>query len=584
MKAFMNLLYDNRERTLESDTGVNLLTLLQKNDVNIVAPCGGKGLCGKCKIKVIDGLMEPNPTDYKFFSKKELEEGYRLACTHTIENDITIEVPFNNKLDVCTDFNNKSVDSSRMTTYQLQFSKEILSEYKSAVDYLRSKINNNVNISYKGLKDIGTIIDNAIEETVNSNIYVLGNEAISISMKEEKHYGVAIDIGTTTIAFVLIDLLNGEIKETISSLNLQNRYGQDVISRLDYAAQSDKHREDISNILKDVIEDGIKQLIKTNEYSVNLISISGNTTMIQLLLNISSKALGIYPFTILSDRMFRFKYNEIFSKQLFDCNVLITPAISAYVGGDITSGILVTDIFNSSKINILIDIGTNGEIVIGNSYKLLCTATAAGPAFEGANLKYGIGAVEGAIATYERINRLLHIDTIGNKEPIGICGTGIVDIISQLLQDRVIEKNGLFNQHVLNKDEEYIICKGKEHNITINQKDIREIQLAKAAIRAGIEILIKKYDCDYEEIDKIYIAGGFGSKINLKSAINIGLIPSELEEKAETIGNSSLSGSIQLLLDKNIEDKYNKIISISQPIDLALDEEFNKLFMGYMSF
>lgn len=582
----VNLIHQAIKKQIIVEQGKNLLSIIQESGFSLPTPCGGKGLCGKCRIKIIEGVLVPNSSDIKFLNNEQIQAGYRLACKHQVDEDLTIELlSYSNNYEICTIFDNIVETDTRINISVLDISKKVLSEYNSGISYIKENIYPYQGISYSGLKELGNIIDETLEHSLTTQVYTLDNEIIKISLNEEKIVGLAIDIGTTTIAFALVDLVSGQVIDSYSCINRQNQYGHDVISRIEYASVNEDNKKVISDAVKSSIEDGIEKLmINNNIRDISLVALSGNTTMIQLLLELSSKALSMTPFFMLTNDILNFKYNEIFNHLNIDCKVFIVPAISSFIGGDISSGILVTDMFKSSKVNLLIDIGTNGEMVIGSNQGLLCAATAAGPAFEGAKIKHGLGAIEGAISSYEKINGLISIKTIGNKDPIGICGTGIIDIVNQLLNDNIIDSTGRLLIPTTENGDEYLISNMKNHLITITKQDIREIQLAKSAIRSGIEVLMNRYGCSYEAIDKVYLAGGFGTKICLESAVGIGIIPEALKYKTQTIGNASLAGCIQLLVNKEVNKTFKQIIDMSEIVELSTDKMFNEFFMKFISF
>lgn len=398
---------------------------------------------------------------------------------------------------------------------------------------------------------------------------------------ENNIYGIAIDIGTTTLAFELIQLSNGETCATHTILNSQRLFGADIVSRIE--ASNNGNSQILKNLIQKDILDGMKTLCKKAIIPLNRIKntvISANTTMIHLLLGYDCSGLGIYPFKPITTNKLNCKFKEIFKTELFNCELTILPSISAYIGADIVSGIFMTELAENEEIILLIDIGTNGEICLGNKNKILCTSTAAGPALEGGNISCGTGAVEGAISsvTYNKINQKFICQTINNKTAIGICGSGIIDTTAELLNNSFIDNTGLLKDEFFEKGIEIT------DNIFFTQNDIRQIQLAKSAIRAGIEILIDEYGTTEKNISKIYISGGFGYYIDIKNACNIGIFPNHFMEKATAIGNSSLGGAKKYLLDTNADTKLLNITNISKELYLAENPYFNELYIKELNF
>ena len=398
----------------------------------------------------------------------------------------------------------------------------------------------------------------------------------------ENKFSIVIDIGTTTIAIQKIDNITKEVLNTYTTINRQRSYGADVINRIN-SANNGKREELRVSIIED-LKIGINKLVESRKKMLEQIVISANTTMIHLLLGYPCNTLGIYPFKAYSLNPKDMAYKNIFgeSEELNNIKVKIIPAISTFVGGDIVSGIITCEIDKKSKVNLLLDLGTNGEMAIGNKDSILVTSTAAGPAFEGGNIKYGIGSISGAISNIEiKNNKIKLLKTLGDETPIGICGTGIVEIVSELLENKLIDETGLLNKEYFNSG--YPIWENEEGNIYFTAKDVREVQLAKSAIRAGIEILIKRFNVGYEDIENLYIAGGFGYKLDSKKAMNIGMFPRELEGKISVIGNSSLEGA-KIYATQNVKERVDKICNIAKEISLGNDQDFNSLYMDYMYF
>ena len=395
-------------------------------------------------------------------------------------------------------------------------------------------------------------------------------------------YGIAIDIGTTTLAFELLKMDNGERIVTHSAENSQREFGADVMSRITNAvagAKSELH----AYIIRDICN-GVRHILEHTEVDVtdvSLITITGNTTMLHLLLNQPCDSLGVAPFTPVFIDMITMDFNEIFDDDLLGCKVIILPGISTFVGADITAGMLCAGWPNITGSNLLIDLGTNGEMALFSSEKIFVTSTAAGPAFEGGNISMGIGSVDGAIAKVflKNVNSskdsyVFNYETINDLEPIGICGTGVVDISAELIRHGFIDETGFL-------EVEDPVCIAP--NIYFTQRDVREIQLAKSAVRSGIEILLDIAGVKYEELSNVFVAGGFGYKIDIKNAITLGIIPLELEDKIIILGNSALGGCANVLLSTTSEADIEKLCNMATEINLAAHPRFNDLFMEYMS-
>lgn len=520
-KIKIKLHFENEIKILLSETNKNLMQILNNNNIDLPFICAGKSICGKCGIQLINGSLMVTETDKKFYSTQELEEGYRLACAAYPYEDIEILL-FNNEKNI-----------QAVSTY--------------------TKIN---------------------------------NLAIKQSSDTLHEYGLAIDIGTTTIALELINITNKKSVKTYTLINHQRIFGADVISRIDYSIKGNK--KELRNIIQKDILDGLTALFNTlkidkNSLKINKIIISANTAMIHLLMGFDCEGLGMFPFTPFTLKKLEYSFNEVFESDLFKANIIIMPSISAYIGADITSGLLMCNFDKKDSIQMLIDIGTNGEMAIGNQTKILCTSASAGPALEGGNISCGIGSIEGAISKINIEHNTVYYTTIGTKPPLGICGSGVIDITAEALKNKLIDSTGLLKEELFDEGIKVAVTiKGKTINFT--QKDFRQVQMAKAAIRAGIDTLIKEYDCNIEDIDTIYISGGFGYHININNAIAIGLLPKSFKGKIRIIGNSSLGGASYYLLDNESDIRIEKILNLTQEIYLANDNNFNELFINSMYF
>lgn len=466
----------------------NLLDLLRYQGGYIPAYCGGKGICGKCKVRFMKNAPEPTENEKTFFSKEELENGWRLACESEVNGKIELE----------------------------------LSLYD--------------------------------EESMEVETGFYGSSV--------QQYDVAVDIGTTTIEASKIDKNTKKVTNTVTSVNNQRMFGADVISRIE--AANNGRGEQLQGLILNDIEKLLHKLEISKEDTK--VIISGNTTMEHLLQGYSCKMLGIAPYEPVDISLHEYE------------NMTILPGISTFVGADIVSGIIATGMNQSDSISILVDVGTNGEMAIGNKDRILVASTAAGPAFEGGNIAHGMAGIKGAIDTVTIDDGEASITIIGGGKPIGICGSGVLEVTYELLKNELIDETGLL------EDEYFDAGFPLSTDVTFTGKDIREVQLAKSAIRTGIEILIKEYGITYKEIDKLYLAGGFGQHINIKKAVGIGLLPEGLKEKVVAVGNTSLAGAVLYATNSSLGVQFEAVAKTAKEISLAENRAFNDLYMEYMFF
>lgn len=388
-------------------------------------------------------------------------------------------------------------------------------------------------------------------------------------------YSIAIDIGTTTIAMQLIELGTMEIIDSYTALNSQRMYGADVIRRIN-AANHGKG-DQLQKMVYDDLQKGIRELLEHQHIlmeQIQKIAIAGNTTMIHFLRHLSCETLGVYPFTPVT-------LERIECEEICGLPATILPGISTYIGGDIVAGLIACGFDQTEDISLFVDLGTNGEMVIGNRDRILCTSTAAGPAFEGGNISCGTGGIDGAICRVRIRDGICELQTINAQTPVGICGAGLTDAVSELMRTEMIDDTGLFEDQYFEKG--YLLgetVSGKKLYLT--QKDIREFQMAKAAIRAGIEILLMRYGVAYDEIKHVWLAGGLGQHMNIENAVWVGLFPKELGSKIKAVGNTSLQGAALELKEADAAGREERIITVAEEFPLSMEEGFNDIYLQYM--
>ncbi|MDR0850877.1 MAG: ASKHA domain-containing protein [Clostridiales Family XIII bacterium] len=394
-------------------------------------------------------------------------------------------------------------------------------------------------------------------------------------------YAIAIDIGTTTVVLKLLDRSTGTQIASSARLNAQITYGADVVSRINAALDDAKT---LSALITKQIDGAIRELIAENHIAPKLvrrIAISGNTTMSYILLGLPCRSLGFAPFLPAYGFETSYAYKDIFHSDTLDASCVVSPFISAYVGGDITSGLYA---LANEDDYILIDMGTNGELVFKRGDRLICTATAAGPAFEGGNIEYGTGSMRGAVSSVQYENGAFRCGTIADAAPTGICGSGILDLMAVLVREHIIDETGAFSE--TQERNRIVIAENPASasypQIYFTQKDVRQFQLAKSAIRSGIEILLD--EMGENPPSRVFLAGGFGQNLNPESAIITGLLPESFRGRVIPVGNSSLSGAVKTCLNNSAEQTLQEIATLGSEINLATHRLFDDFFMDYMMF
>ena len=393
-------------------------------------------------------------------------------------------------------------------------------------------------------------------------------------------HGVAIDIGTTSLVFYLVNLITGSVVETRAILNPQAKYGADVISRIQFTATHNDGLKILQSEILTVMNQELRHLIQfagITENEVIKIAVAGNTTMLHLLLGVNPISLALAPFKamFLEEQILRGEGLKL--NCLPGAEVKVLPSISAFVGADIVAGLASIAPSDKFRNFLFMDIGTNGELALVTENSVWCCSTAAGPAFEGARISCGMGAVEGAISAYGDEGYTV----IGDEKPAGLCGSGLIDLVAWLFENKIIDSDGLL-------ESDFTIVPASESGtgqvITFNQNDVREVQLAKSAIASGVNILIKQSGLSFDQVDTLFLAGGFGNYINIESAVRIGLIPPHLKDKIIPLGNTSGTGALAALKSTRFDEAMHKVISKSILVELAGDDDFAVEFAMNMMF
>ena len=573
-----------------------ILEAIEKAGLSIDTECGGYGSCGKCKVKIIKGSFKKHK--HIKLSEEEIKDNIQLACLTEIVDNLEVYIPKKRELEVSKPPQKEKIlyksefikDSAPFIFNYRPLSEQItlkidlpniennpddferikmkLRELRSADD-IRCPISVLKKIPDELRKKDGLIIL-TISESNNSV------EIINISAFSEKkyNYGLAVDIGTTTVAVQLVNLSEGKVISESSEYNQQIPYGADIINRIVYASKEgglEKLRTKVLSTINNLIDDILKEAGIERD-SINCCSISGNTTMQHLFLGINPRYIREEPYVPAVLHFPKFKAEDLMLNINPNGIVYITPGVASYVGGDITAGVLQAGINRSKKLTLYVDLGTNGEIVLGNSDWMTACACSAGPAFEGGGLKCGMRAAPGAVEKIkiDEDTGLLEYEVIGKGKPKGICGSAVIDIISALYFSNNINQKGKFNLESesrrlkkVNKYSEFVIVYGIEtstgKDIVITERDLDNLIRTKGAIWAGISTLLKAVEIKPDDIERTIIAGAFGNYINIENAILIGMLPDVELEKFHFLGNGSLKGAALALISDEMRTEIEEI-------------------------
>jgi len=610
---------DNKEIQVDEDTTV--LEAAQQADVCIDSTCGGVGLCGQCRVRIVSGKARADNHALAFLSADEIQKGFVLACQTKIEDDLVVQIPEKSRgeeqiimtstpvaygepekvyLQKPSAASVSSTDPIVRKIY-LELPSPTLTDNASDIDRITRQLGKltpykSFEISLTGLQGLSEQLrghDWKVTASITSYNGVGKILKIEGGDTTASDYGLAVDVGTTTVVVQLVDLKTGNIIDTKGSHNLQARYGDDVISRMVFAcvrgSMDPVHKAVITNI--NTLTENLLKENKVNREDVNALVAAGNTTMSHFLMNLPPCAIRLEPYVPTATVYPQIRASELGIKISPEAVMEIVPSVASYIGGDIVAGVLACGMAEKKETRCLIDIGTNGEIVIGNYEWLVCCSASAGPAFEGAGAKNGMRATAGAIEKVKITGKTLHFETIGGVKPRGICGSGLIDIIYEMVRNGIIEQDGKFNQsrhdsrlEIQEADPRYVVAFGKESEsgepITISESEIANLIKSKGAIFAAIKSLADYVGIGFEQFETIYVAGGFGSSLNIPKAIAIGLLPDIDTKKIQFIGNSSLTGARMTLLSNSSYARTRDIARRMTNIELSNYASFMNEFIA----
>jgi uncharacterized 2Fe-2S/4Fe-4S cluster protein (DUF4445 family) len=593
---------------LEVERGTRILDAMKMVGLAIRTECGGKGICGKCKIMAKDPSKLTKVTEAeKELIRSELKCGYRLACECFVVDNVTIHVPEESQVKIrklLIEGTERPVDvDPTIRKVFIRIPKPSLQDVRSDAQRLKDALNEiygieAVEIDYQLLKKLPKILRDSnwkVTATIWAEKDIISVEKGNTS---EDAYGISVDIGTSKIIICLSSLLDGQLITTESLENPQIKHGEDVISRISYA-KSESQLKELQQLIITLLNELISKVCRRSGLDPQHIYeavVVGNTAMHHFFLGIPPKHLGLSPYVPAVASPINEKARNLGLRLNGSAKVHVFPVIAAFVGGDAVADIIATGIYESDELSMILDIGTNTEIVIGNKDGLMACSCASGPAFEGAHIKCGMKAVTGAIERLqmEPEKLLVTYQTIGDAKPIGLCGSAIVDAVANLLRCKVINESGTFASsasapriRILGKERSFVLVSKKEgasRDIVITQKDIREIQLAKAAIYTGCYILMKRKHSKPKDVKKLYIAGAFGNYLSLKNSKLIGMLPDIPTKSMSFVGNAAGAGARMALISKKLRQTAALISREVDYVELAQEQDFQMEFSSAMFF
>lgn len=597
-------------RNASAETGELLLDVARRAGVDIDAPCNGNAICGKCRVRIAAGSVEASP--HRHLSQVDWEAGYRLACASTVCADATVEVPdsaaaFRSGIrtaDLSDPRTREQFDRALSSLDELNcglcivpvaMTQPTLEDPRPDVERLNDALLaigfENISISGYALQQLARVL-RASDFAVDC---IMTDDGRVIAVQPRDHarlLGVAIDIGTTTVAAALADLRTGELLACASAGNAQIRYGADVINRIIATTRPGG----VERLRQAVVDDTINPLLgqlcaqaKIERTEILRVVLAGNTTMNHLLMGVDADPIRLEPYVPTFFHLPVLRASELQLKVHPDAACHIAPNVGSYVGGDITAGLLATPLWKNETCSLFLDLGTNGELVFGNSEFLLTCACSAGPAFEGGEISCGMRATNGAIDSVQISTETLEPTwtVIGDGEPTGLCGSGLIDLIAELFRTGILDSRGRFradsrvahDEHGLGR---YILREATADTteLSLTEVDIDSFIRAKGAIFSAIRTMLAASGFTPEDIDAVYVAGGIGSGINMDSAVRIGMLPDIPRENFHYVGNTSLSGAYSMLLSQNAAEQVEALGSNMTYLELSAEPGYMDEFVA----
>jgi uncharacterized 2Fe-2S/4Fe-4S cluster protein (DUF4445 family) len=597
------------EKGFTVPTGVSAFDAASWNGIAIDSTCGGYGTCKKCRIQVTTGEVEPSKLDYRAFTESEIKAGWRLACLVRAAKDVTLDVP-----PLTTRPKAATVGVGRQVILRpavqkryVELEEPTLHDQRTDIVRLFDAIDDiEATVSLAAMRNLPKVLRSSYFKV--TAVFV-DQELIDIEAGDttELRYGIAYDLGTTTVVATLLDLNTGTPVAVKSMLNKQQPFGADVISRISAtmmdATALDRLRgfaqQTLAELSAEVCEEAVVDPLNVYE-----VALAGNATMTQLALGIDPEPLGVAPFIMVSAAFPDVQASELGINVHPRAKAVIMPSLGAYVGGDIVAGALASGMDRDKRLRLFIDVGTNCEIILGDGDKILATAAPAGPAFEAASIKCGVRAASGAIETIKVVDGDLEIGTIDNTKAIGICGSGLVDACASLVQLGLLDNSGRFvtpeqaeiaapkvaHRLVEREGERVFVLTwgGKEGDLNdcvfLTQRDVRELQFAKAAIATGWALLLEEFGVAESEIQQVLLAGSFGSYLSPASAVKIGLVPKLPVMRIVSAGNVAGEGAKMVLLSAQERNGAMALLESIDYIELSDRADFNDKFVERLSF
>ena len=592
-------------KRVDAAAGTTLLEAAIQAGIDLASACGGMGMCGQCRVQVITGeVSPPNSSETDILSKLELGRGQRLACCAQVIGDVKVHIPkesllIGQRLQIEGDSAVLQLDPV-VHAYQIVAPPPTLTDLRSDLSRVLDALRDSFDIEPLQAEPavIAQLSPLARAENWRLSVYVRGQEIVGVAPAETHPLGFAVDLGTTKVAGYLVNLETGGELARGGVLNPQIGYGEDVISRLAYAHRNANGLHALAAMIRETLNELLGELVAKAEVSRTQVvdaCIVGNTAMMHLLLELPVSQLAVAPFVAATDLPVDVKARSLGLDTAPGAYVYTPPSIGGYVGADHVAMILATGLDDADKVVMGIDIGTNSEIVIRKPGRpnLASASCASGPAFEGAHISDGMRAASGAIEVVKLSENAVAVQTVNDAPAVGLCGSGIIDAVAELYRWHLLNHRGRFQRHAARVRKgchgaEFLLVdarkSGSGRDVVITQEDVNEIQLAKGAIRAGLEVLLQATDTQPEEVEEVIIAGAFGSYLDIQSARAIGLFPHMPHAQFRQVGNAAGVGAKQMLLSKQARNRSEHLATNADYVELTTYPQFSRKFALAMLF
>ena len=560
----MKVKIDVEGQKVDIEAGKNLLDAARVAGIRLTSPCGGKGTCGKCLVRIDpkEISLKPTAAELAMVDPEDIEQGYRLACQTFPTRSMRMEIP----------------EESREVTLELLLKHATIKEIEEPALVARTG-----KLSADERKG---------SQLQRGTVWLDGGKVDAVTPEGERKVGIALDIGSTTMVAYLFDIIGQKIVSAEAMTNPQRQYGEDIMTRIDMAMKGADKKSLLEKVLRNGASELISKLASKCGYSssdVLRITFVGNTAMHHFFLGLDVTRLGKVPFQPERKDSIEVMGSSIGLKGLEKAKVNSPPLIAGYVGADLVGVLLATDLSEMKAPTAAIDIGTNAEIALSIGGKVVCCSAAAGPAFEGGNISHGMRATEGAISKVWSDNGEIRYETIKAAEAVGLCGSGMIDFVSEGLRLGLIDSTGTFvkencGDKLMGKhgNARYVIYSNGRREVSVSQGDIRQLQLGKAAIHSGLEIMMDKMKL--KDLDKLLLAGAFGANMSIRNGRFIGMFPEIPLNKIVPVGNAAGTGAIQLLTDNSARKRVEEIVSKTAHIELSSEKDFQKRFIAALDF